>query len=98
MVLTTPLPDFRCPSPHARSNPPTPPTTTSTQELSAIQAGGLEAHEPYGTFVLDTGGSVVVSHLDGHDARNSERFNHVDKSKVEKVKLMNPSEMRKGGK
>jgi hypothetical protein len=64
------------------------------QQLKAIQTEGLVAHEPYGTFILDTGGEVIVSHLDGHDARNSDRFLHVDKGKVEKVKLMEKSEMR----
>lgn len=64
------------------------------QQLKAIQTEGIAAHEPYGTFILDTGGEVIVSHLDGHDARNSDRFLHVDKGKVEKVKLMEKSEMR----
>ena len=56
----------------------------------------MEAHRPYGTYVLQNGGEVVVCHLDGHDPRSSARFVHVDPSQVEPVKLMDKSEMAIG--
>lgn len=46
-------------------------------QLQEVRAQGLGAHEPYGTFLLDCGGEVVVGHLDGHDRRNSEKFVHM---------------------
>ena len=49
------------------------------EQLRVIQERGMDAHVPYGTFVLDDGsGEPVVQHLDGHDPRNGKRFVHVD--------------------
>jgi hypothetical protein len=45
------------------------------QQLKVILERGMAAHASYGTFILDDGNpEPVVSHLDGHDPRNAEKF------------------------
>ena len=34
-------------------------------QLKKIKAGGLEAHLPYGTYLLDDGKGAAISHIDG---------------------------------
>jgi len=49
------------------------------QQLKVILERGMEAHVPYGTFILDDHiDKPTVSHLDGHDPRNAARFVFVE--------------------
>lgn len=45
------------------------------KQLSDVRAGGMSAHAPYGTFIVEDGSEeIATSHLDGHDRMNFKKF------------------------
>ena len=52
------------------------------RQLADIRDGGMAAHVPYGTFVLDDGlTQPMVSHLDSHDRLAYRKFSFVQRGK-----------------